>query len=167
MLHALGHEPAVLRHPEPHEPALAQHHRRGEQAEQHLPHHGGHQGCGSAPATAAAEAAVRAVAEAGVLGERERVHVAAQQYRGPAAGALQHGHDRADRPPEVHLHRQVGERGDHGVAGVREVEPQLRTPVDGATERDRARLDAARLGVQSGDRGDVQRHARDPRTSRR
>ena len=49
--------------------------------------------------------------------------------RSGPAGPLQHRDDRRHRPPEVHLQGQVGERGEHGVAGDGQVEAQLRAAV--------------------------------------
>jgi hypothetical protein len=131
--------------------------------------HGGGEHCDVGVVAAGVHAAVHLGGEgqAGVLGQRQRVHVAAQQHRGAAPLALQHGHHRADRTAEVHLYRQVGQRGDHRIARARQVESELGMPLQGATQRDRARLDAARLRVQTGERGDVRRHGDDPRTSAR
>jgi hypothetical protein len=93
--------------------------------------------------------------------------VAAEQDRRARPLTLEDGHDRADGPPEVHLHRQVRQRRDHGVAGGGEVEPELGAAVQRATQRYRPWLHAAGLGVQSFDRGGLSRHVHDPDTSRR
>ena len=49
------------------------------------------------------------------------------------------------RPPEVHLQREVGERGDHRVPGAGQVEAELGVAVQRASQRHRARLHAAGL----------------------
>ncbi len=53
----------------------------------------------------------------------------------------------------MHLHRQIGERGDHGVAGAREVETELGMAVQRAPQRHRAWLDTPSVRMQSVDRG--------------
>ena len=70
--------------------------------------------------------------------------------RSGPAGPLQHRDDRRHRPPEVHLQREVGERGEHGVAGDGQVEAHLRASVQRAAQRHRARLHGARLRAQPG-----------------
>jgi hypothetical protein len=53
----------------------------------------------------------------------------------------------------VHLQRQIGERGHHGVPGAGQVEPELRVTVQRATQRHGSWLDAPSVSMQSVDRG--------------
>ena len=53
---------------------------------------------------------------------------------------------------------QVGERAEHGVAGLRQGEAQLRASVQGAAQRDRARLHGPRLRAQPGQHSVVAGH---------
>ena len=68
---------------------------------------------------------LRGEVEAGVLDDRQRVHVPAQQHRGPGFPALEDGHHRGERLPRGDLKSQPGELIEHRPLREGKVESQF------------------------------------------
>ncbi|OIQ80799.1 hypothetical protein GALL_374350 [mine drainage metagenome] len=92
---------------------------------------------------------------AGVLGDRKRVHVRAQQDGGPGPSAANHGDDgaegRARRDLEVDgvVLLDLVKRREHRGLGERQVQPDLRDAVQPAPEVDQDRCESGGLGEQA------------------
>ena len=99
----------------------------------------------------------RGVRQPRCLRDRQRVHIPAQQHRRPgyvlalshpsvvARLAAQHRRHRGEFPAGGHLQRQATERREHLFLRQRQVQPDLRLPVDGVPQ----------LGDLTGDRSGV------------
>ena len=76
----------------------------------------------------------RGVRQAGALGHRQRVHVAAQQHGPARPPPAQHRGHRGQRPPPADLQRQPVQGGQHLLLGPGQHAPDLRVGVDGAAQ---------------------------------
>ena len=75
--------------------------------------------------------------QAGVLGNRQRVHIRAQQdYSRPRPRAAQDGDDGSQPGAGRYLQGQVADRGEHRLLRQRQREAQLRLPVDLSAQLD-------------------------------
>jgi len=77
----------------------------------------------------------RRVGKAGRLGDRQRVHVAAQQHHRSRASASQHRGHRAEPLAGGDLKRQPVQRAKHLLLGFRQVKADLRLTVDGLPQQ--------------------------------
>ena len=83
---------------------------------------------------------LRCERQIGRLGERQRVHVAAEQHGRPGRLTLEHCDDGADRLPGTHSDRQVRQGGEHGLLGMRQPQSLLGIAVQRPAQRHSARL---------------------------
>jgi hypothetical protein len=148
---AVGVEQAFLQHvPGAVEPFLAR-----LEHEQHVPGQLGaalgqqpggrrqHRGVGVVAARMHRPVDVRGERQAGVLAERQGVHVAAQQHRRARPVAVEDGDHGRHGAPQVHPQRQVGQLRDDGVARAGEVQSEFRMAMQRPPQRHRARLHGA------------------------
>ena len=89
--------------------------------------------------------------EAGVLVDRQGVHVAAQQHGPARPGPVQQGDEAAGRLAVADRQRQAGERGFQLRRGARTIEPKLGIGMDGAAQRQRRVLLGFRRGAPVAD----------------
>ena len=101
--------------------------------------------------------ALRRVVDVDLLGDRQRVHVAAQQHDRPLAldrcAPPQHRDDRAQRLARGHLEVEPRQRLEHRGLRVGQVQPELRDAVQPAAQVDELRGDAAGHGEGVGHGG--------------
>jgi hypothetical protein len=88
--------------------------------------------------------------EAGVLGHRQRVHVASKQHRGSRSAGVQYRHDARERPAAGDAQAQALERGEDGALGARKLQPELGVGVDVPAQSYRRREQGLSLGEQRG-----------------
>ena len=120
--------------------------------------------CVSCPQACIAPVDLRGERQPGVLLQRQRVHVGAQQHRRAGPRAVEDRDHRADRPAAVHLQREVRELGQHGVAGAGQRQPELGMAVQRPPQGHRARLQPPGLLAEPGEQGIGRTHAVDPGT---
>ncbi len=81
---------------------------------------------------------LRGEVQAGVLGQRQGIHVAAQQHRGPVGGAVEHRHDRGRRTAGAYVEAEVADLGADRLLRDRQLQTYLGPAVQPAPEVDRA-----------------------------
>ncbi len=79
--------------------------------------------------------------EAGGLGQRQPVHVSAQQHGGSGRVTLEHGGDAGCRLVEGDLERQAVQSFEHRRPGLRQVVAELGAAVQPAPQRQNVFLD--------------------------
>jgi len=79
---------------------------------------------------------LRSEGEAGVFGQRQGVHVAAQEDRAAVGGAAQNGHQAAGRRSFTNFQRQAGQGRLHLGGGPGQIQAQFGLAVDGPAQGD-------------------------------
>ena len=82
------------------------------------------------------------------LGDRERVHVAAQQDRAAGFAAAQDAGDRREVLAEADFETEPVQGGEHAFLGAREVQADLGDPVQVAAEGDQVVEQGGGVGAQ-------------------
>ena len=85
---------------------------------------------------------------AGVLHQRQGVHVTSEQHGGPRPAAGQQRGDTGRRVVQRDVEWQTLQRGQHGVARARRVQPELRPPVQVPPQGDDRRRQVLRVAEE-------------------